>query len=110
MRILNKIWHGLVFPVFYLYNLVLANLRLAKDVLTPSLDAQPGIIEIDLQVKTDRQILILTNLITMTPGTLTLYISDDHKKIFVHGMYIKDEEEFIANIKQLEKRLLQLTG
>jgi multicomponent Na+:H+ antiporter subunit E len=69
----------------------------------------PGIVAIPLKAKTDLEITLLSNIITMTPGTLALDVSDDNQFLFVHSMYIKSKEDFIHDIKDgFERRLLEI--
>lgn len=97
------------FMFFFLYELIKANVQVAYDVITPSFYMKPGIIKIPLTAKTDLEITMLANLITLTPGTLSLDVSDDKKVLYVHAMYVKDKEEFIKGIKNgFEKRLLEI--
>ncbi|WP_198675397.1 Na+/H+ antiporter subunit E [Pleomorphovibrio marinus] len=97
------------FVFFFLYELVKANLQVAYDVITPSYYMEPGIIRIPLTAKTNLEITLLANLITLTPGTLSLDVSDDRKVLYVHAMYVKDKEEFIASIKNgFERKLLEI--
>lgn len=97
------------FIFFFFYELIKANLQVAYDVITPSFYMKPGIIKIPLTAASDLEITLLANLITLTPGTLSLDVSDDKKVLYVHAMYVKDREEFIAGIKNgFEKRLLEI--
>lgn len=97
------------FIFYFLYELVKANLQVAYDVITPSFYMKPGIIRIPLTAKSDLEITLLANLITLTPGTLSLDVSDDKKVLYVHAMYVKDKDEFIASIKNgFERRLLEI--
>lgn len=97
------------FIFYFLYELVKANLQVAYEVITPNLYIKPGIIKYPLDAKTDIEITFLANLITLTPGTLSLDVSDDKKVLYVHAMYIKDREDFIASIKNgFEKRILEI--
>lgn len=97
------------FIFFFLYELVKANLQVAFDVSTPSYFMKPGIIKIPLDAKTDMEITLLANLITLTPGTLSLDVSDDRKVLYVHAMYVKNKETFIADIKNgFERKLLEI--
>lgn len=99
------------FVFYFLKELIIANLKVAYDILTPQHLMNPSIIAVPLSVKTDFEINILANLITLTPGTLSLDISSDKKFIFIHSMYITDPEEFRNDIKNgFEKRLLELTN
>lgn len=99
----------LLFFFFFLYELVKANLQVAYEIMTPNFKMTPGIIKVPLDVKSDAGITLLSNLITLTPGTLALDISDNKEVLYVHSMYISDKETFIKSIKDgFEKRILEL--
>lgn len=105
----NKIPKVISFFFFFIKELIVANLIIAYDILTPKDHMQPGIVAIPLDAKTDLEITLLANFITLTPGTLSLDISKDKKTLYVHGIYIKNPEQFKASIKNgFEKRLLEL--
>jgi multicomponent Na+:H+ antiporter subunit E len=100
----------LSFFLYFLYELVKANIQVAYDVVTPTFYMTPGIVAVPLDVKTDLEITILANVISLTPGTLSLDVSDDRKVLYVHSMYIKDRENFVKSIKNgFEKKLLNIT-
>ena len=97
------------FILFFAWEVIVANVRVAYDVLTPRQRMTPGIIAIPLDVKTDREITILANLITLTPGTLSLDVSTDRRVLYIHAMYIQDVDRFKESIKkELETRLLEV--
>lgn len=99
------------FFFFFLYELIKANLQVAYEVMTPKLNITPGIVAVPLDIKSDLEITMLANLITLTPGTLSLDVSEDKKVLYVHSMYITDREEFIRGIKNgFEKRIMQISG
>jgi multicomponent Na+:H+ antiporter subunit E len=96
--------------LLFLWQIVLANLRVAYDVLTPRHHMRPGIIALPLDVGSDVEITLLANLITLTPGSLSLEVSVDHKVLYVHAMYIDDVEALQRRIKgSLERRILEMT-
>lgn len=98
------------FIFFFLYELFKANIEVAYEVITPKLNMTPGIIKVPLDVQTDLEITFLANLISLTPGTLSLDVSEDRKVLYVHSMYIKDRESFIFGIKNgFEKRIMDIT-
>lgn len=97
------------FLVYYLREILKSNAMIAYDVITKSERMTPGVIGIPLDARTDLEITVLANLITMTPGTLSLDISADRKILFVHAMYISNPDELRADIKNnLERRVLEL--
>lgn len=97
------------FAAFYVWELILANLRVAYDVATPSYHMRPGIIAVPLDRLSDVEITLLANLITLTPGTLSLDVSADRRVLYIHAMYIDDVERVRAHIKQgYERRVVEL--
>jgi multicomponent Na+:H+ antiporter subunit E len=101
----------IVFFFFYLWQLILSNLRVAYDVVTPTHYMRPGVIAVPLEAETDAEITLLANLITLTPGTLSLDLSADRRVLYVHVMYIDHDDLEAARraIKDgLERRVLQV--
>jgi len=101
---------GLVrFVGFYLLEMVRANLRVAYDVITLTSHAKPGIVAVPLDARTDVEITLLSNLITMTTGSLAVDVADDRSVIYVHSMFLDDPDEVRRAIKEdLERRVLEL--
>jgi multicomponent Na+:H+ antiporter subunit E len=99
------------FVLFYLGQMVLSNLRLAHDLVTPRYSMLPGVIAVPLDAKTDVEITLLANLITLTPGSVSLDLSPDRRVLYVHVMYIDhgDVDEARRRIKDdLERRVLEV--
>lgn len=110
-KIFVKVFWIVWFVLFYLVELFLANLRVAHDVLTPRHRMKPGIIAIPLDAKSDLEIISLANLITMTPGTLSLDVSTDRRVLYIHAMYIDDLEGLRSKIKDgFEKKVMEVFG
>jgi len=97
------------FAGFFLWELVLANLRVAYDIVTPRHHMRPGIVAVPLDARSDAEICALANLVTLTPGTLSLDVSPDRRVLFIHAMYIDDPEALRRQIKEgFERRVLEL--
>lgn len=97
------------FIIFFIKELVIANLQVMYDILTPTHYSRPSVLAIPLDAKTPLEITFLANLITLTPGTLSLDCSDDCKVLYIHAMFVDDVEAFKKQIKDgLEKRLLEV--
>ena len=97
------------FIPYFIKEMVVANLRVAYDVLTPRDYMKPGIVAVPLDLETDLQITLLATCITLTPGTLSLHISDDRKTLYVHAMYIDDPAKLVREIKQgFEQRIQEI--
>ena len=99
------------FSVFYFWQLILANFRVAYDVMTRTHYMRPGVIAVPLEAQTDAEITLLSNLITLTPGSLSVDLSDDRRVLYVHVMYLDDDDvaETRRLIKEgLERRVLEV--
>lgn len=97
------------FCLFYFVEMIKANLQVAHDVVTPHYFMKPGIVGLPLDAKTDFEITMLSNMISLTPGTLVVDLSTDRKIMYVHVMYLKSKEDFIETTKRgLEKKLLEI--
>jgi multicomponent Na+:H+ antiporter subunit E len=73
-------------PVF-IWKLILANLDVARRVLSPKIPLNPGIVKVKTDLKGDLGKLTLANSITLTPGTLSIDVDDEH--IYVHTVDVK---------------------
>ncbi len=97
------------FTLFFLSELIKANLRVAKIVLTPRPRIHPGVIAVPLDLETDVEITLLTNLLTLTPGTLSLDVSTDQRMLYVHTIDYSDADAFRAQIKDgFERRVMEI--
>ncbi|NBC11170.1 MAG: Na+/H+ antiporter subunit E [Planctomycetes bacterium] len=105
----RKLPAAIGFIAFLIYELILANARVAYDVVTPGPNRDPAVIGVPLDVTTDAEITLLANVITLTPGTLSLDLSADRKTLYVHAMFADDPDAFRREIKQgFERRVLEL--
>lgn len=109
MSLLRKLPQLAGFLAFYAKELLLANLHVAHDALTPTHHMRPAMLAIPLDARTDVEILLLANLITMTPGSLSIDVSTDRRVLYVHAMYVENPEDIRHEIKMnLERRVLEL--
>lgn len=98
--------------VYFAKELIVANFRVAYDVVTPVTYMRPCIVALQLDAKTDFEITVLACMISLTPGTLSLNLSDDKSILFVHAITFKkmDPEAIKRDLKEgFEKKLLKIT-
>jgi len=94
----------------FIVELVLSALRVARLVLRPDVNAhiRPAIVAFPLSAKTDAEITVLANLITLTPGTLSVDVSADRRFLNIHVIDLGDREAFIAGIaKGFERQVME---
>lgn len=108
-RYFSKVLGVVTFVAFFLWELILASLRVALDVMTVGHRMRPGVIAVPLEANSDAEITLLANLITLTPGSLSLDVSTDRSVLYVHEMYIEDVEQVRRRLKAgFERRVLQV--
>lgn len=99
-----------LFFCWYVKEIVVANVAVLRDNLTPGQDSAPGIARFTTRCRTDTEITLLAALITLTPGTLTLgteTVDDGHVRVlFVHGMYAADADALRTELRTMETRML----
>lgn len=97
------------FLIFFVKELIVANLRVAWHVVTPSSFFKPGIIAVPLEEMSDLEATLLANVLTLTPGSFAVDLSSDRSVLYVHVMDVDDLETAKRQIKeQYEKPLLEV--
>ncbi len=105
---LRRVPKIILFAGYFLRELIKSNLRVAYDVVTPTDYMRPAVIAVPLAARTDGEITIVANLISLTPGTLSLDVSSDRRTLYIHVMYLDDRAETERQIKEFEARVLEL--
>ncbi|MNN12634.1 Na(+)/H(+) antiporter subunit E [compost metagenome] len=82
-----------------LYDIVVANLQVARLVVGPTQTLRPAFVEIPLELTDDLPITILASVITLTPGTVSADLSADRRTLLVHGLDVPDPAGLVADIK-----------
>ncbi|MRX73576.1 Na+/H+ antiporter subunit E [Bacillus lacus] len=93
--------------LIFIRELILSNIAVLKVILSPKLMNRPGIFALETELTKDWEITILSNLITLTPGTLVLEVSPDNKILYIHAMDIKDAEEAKQSIRNTFEKAIQ---
>ncbi|MFU8848405.1 MAG: Na+/H+ antiporter subunit E [Opitutales bacterium] len=97
----RKSIYGLLrFSIFYLKEILLSNLRIAIDVLRARPAIQPGIVVLNVDHLSPRATVVVANLITMTPGTLSLDMDEHNRFLYVHCLYLQDPEQTRDSMQQ----------
>ena len=110
---LRRLWWVMVLLFVFLWELMKSSMTVAIAVLRPRMGIKPGVIALSLDAKTDLEITLLANLISLTPGTLSLDVSSDRETLYIHSMFLEDEEakEVRRQIKsRLEHFVLRAIG
>ncbi|MCY7919455.1 Na+/H+ antiporter subunit E [Bacillus vallismortis] len=93
--------------LIFLKELYLANVSVMKTILSPKLNIKPGIFAFKTELTQDWEITLLSLLITLTPGTLVMDISDDKTILYIHALDIEDAEKAIFDIRESFEKAIQ---
>jgi multicomponent Na+:H+ antiporter subunit E len=105
-RVLIRCWRIGGFALYFAREFLLANLMVLGEILRPRGRAVPAIIEVPLRCRRPVEVVSLGNLISLTPGTLTLEVALDPPTLYVHGMFAGDAAAFVSQLRAMEDRML----
>ena len=90
---------SVLLAIYFFKELVKSCIQVARDCVARHPNINPTIVHMPLDVKTDLEIFLVANLITLTPGTLTLDVAEDRSYLVVHSIYGGDDAALIADLK-----------
>jgi len=98
-----------LFMLKVFYDIVIANMHVAKLVLGPRENLQPAFVEVPMAIENDFVLAMLTSIISLTPGTVSAGLSEDHKVLILHALDAPDIEALVADVKSsYEAPLLEI--
>tara|TARA_Y100000815_G_C13101170_1_gene409488 strand:- start:81 stop:554 length:474 start_codon:yes stop_codon:yes gene_type:complete len=86
--------------ILFLYELMASAWSVAKLVCSPRMNIKPGIFRYELTLEKDFEIVLLANMITLTPGTLSVDVSDDNKYLYIHAIDCADPDAIRKSIAE----------
>ncbi|MEM7528078.1 MAG: Na+/H+ antiporter subunit E [Pseudomonadota bacterium] len=111
IRLVMKPVHIVWLIVFFLWELINSAWRVFIAVFARKIDVTPRFHALPLDARSDVQITMTANMITLTPGTLTVDVSPDRKHLLIHSMFTEEGTDMVnASIKDgLEKVVMRAT-
>ncbi|HXH08299.1 MAG TPA: Na+/H+ antiporter subunit E [Alphaproteobacteria bacterium] len=103
----RKIAVGMKLLLVFLYELIMSNLAVLRVVLSPRIEVHSGVIAVPTELTDEVALTVLANMITLTPGTLTLDISPDRRYLFVHTLNLEHPEAVKRDIQVSFERYLR---
>lgn len=107
---LIRLWAVLKLLALFIRELFASSIAVVRHILRPKLAIRPGIFAYPTSLKSDWEVTLLSCLICLTPGTLTLDVSPDKGTLYIHAMDIGDVDELVHQIRTtFEKAILEVT-
>lgn len=110
MNTLKKFIGAIGFIMFYLYKLIQSNIYIAWDILTPRMRTNPGYLWVSVELKSDFGLLLFSNLLSMTPGTLSIDYDRNKKALLVHYLYNDKKKSVETDIEAIQSRIKMITN
>ncbi len=95
--------------LLFLLELFRSAWRVARLVLRPRLDISPDVVAVPVSLTRDAELTLLANLITLTPGTLTVDIAEDRRALYVHALEADDPDAVRRDIRAGFERAIRET-
>ncbi|SDN98739.1 multisubunit sodium/proton antiporter, MrpE subunit [Psychrobacillus sp. OK028] len=107
---MDRLWAVIKLGTLFIKELVLSNISVLKLILKPTMPIRPAIFAMPTVLEQDWEITLLSSLITLTPGTIVIDISDDNKTLYIHSIDFEDIDEAIESIRNtFEKAILEVS-
>lgn len=105
-----RLWAAFKLALLFFKELTLSNISVLKLILRPKMNIQPMIFALPTDLEHDWEITLLSSLITLTPGTIVLYVSDDQRTLYIHAIDVDDVDDAIDSIKNsFEKAIKEVS-
>lgn len=90
-----------------LWDIVVANLSVARLVLGPLARLRPRFVAVPLDVTHPNAVALLASIVTMTPGTVSCDVRVKDRQILVHALDVDDPDELVRQVKSRYERPLK---
>ncbi|MTD31804.1 Na+/H+ antiporter subunit E [Planomicrobium sp. YIM 101495] len=104
---LSRVWAIISLTVLFLKELVLSSFQVFRIVIRPNLNLSPAIFELETELTNDWEVTLLSALITLTPGTLVVGISEDQTRLYIHALEFDNVEESVDSIRNTFEKAIR---
>lgn len=98
-RYFRVLVQSIILAVYFVKELIKSCITVARDCVARRPNLNPAIVCMPLDAESDLEIFLVANLISLTPGTLTLDVAEDRSFLVIHSIYAKDPDALIADLK-----------
>jgi len=107
---MSYVWAVFKLILLFFKELFMANIQVLLLIIQPKMPIKPAIFALPTTLEKDWQITLLSSLITLTPGTLVIDVSEDSKTLYIHAINYEDADDAINSIRDtFEKAILEVS-
>ena len=104
-----RLWHIVWFHVYFLWQIVRSSMIVGADILTPGSRMSAGFIEVPLRCRSRFEVMMMANMITLTPGTVTVAVHEESSTLWIHSLYVTSPDDVRAGTWAMEDHRLAAT-
>lgn len=108
-----RLWYEISYIGWILLEILKGSVQVAWAAYRPGVHSSPAIVEYPLRATTDLEIIAMASSITITPGTLVVGTAhgtlEQGPSLFVHVLFAESREQVVADLAEMEERLLRAT-
>ncbi|WP_413576624.1 Na+/H+ antiporter subunit E [Bdellovibrio sp. HCB290] len=109
MNIFKKLILIFELAVIFIFEFIVAVVQVAAWVFRPNSGLKPVIVRMNTVLKTPTSLWMLYMIISLTPGSLVVDLSQDSSILYIHFFHAPDPEKSISTLRRrFEGRLHQL--
>ncbi len=105
-----KPYYIVEFILYYILQVFKSNMVIAWDILTPTIKTNPGVIQMQVNLESKHAILALCNIISMTPGTITIDYSKERSEILIHVLYKQHEASLRKELNKIQNKINRIVS
>lgn len=79
----------------FFYELFVSSIAVIRQIIRPRINVTPGIFTLETELEKGLEVVLLSLLITLTPGSAVVEVSPDSKKLYVHAMDIPESSDAV---------------
>ena len=92
------------------WELLLSSYSVLKQIMTPNLTITPGIFTYKTELKGDWEVTALALLLTLTPGSVVMEVSEEGDLFYIHAMDMEESKDaVIRSIGKFEQAIMEVT-
>lgn len=107
----RQAWGALALAGAFLYDVVASSVAVARIAIAPPGSSAPALVRVPVDARTEWGVALFAYLVSLTPGSTCLHVSDDRRSLYVHFIHAPDTVARAAEMKALYERWIrQLEG
>lgn len=107
---LRRLFKMILLVLLFIRELISSSFSVMKQILTPKLNITPGIFTYKTNLIGEWEITALALLLTLTPGSVVMEVSEEGNVFYIHAMDLEESKEsVIRSIAKFENAIMEVT-